>query len=347
METVAKPATRIAELDALRGIAAIAVVLFHYTTRYEAQYGHVTPLPFGAPQGDSGILLFFGISGFVIVMTLDRTRSLADFAASRASRLFPAYWTAIGLTTAVVAVAGMADLAQPPHVVLLNFTMIHGFANVPSVDGVYWTLGVELCFYVVMAAIWRAGLLPRIEPVLIGWLLLRWLWTYVPAMPDLVGAVLVQQYIPFFAIGIAAYRMRSGARRWPYTVVAAALVTTALCDGPGYFLVALIAAAALLFVALRGAAILRWAPLVWLGTISYSLYLLHQNIGYVIIRMLEAAGLSSTVAVLVTIAVALLLATVVTYAIERPALGWLRARYKRINARRPAGHPSPTAATPV
>lgn len=330
MDPAARPRHRIAELDALRGLAAMAVVLFHYTTRYEAQYGHSAPLSFSFSQGDSGILLFFAISGFVICMTLDRTRTLADFAASRVSRLYPAYWAAILLTAGIVAVAGARELAQPGHVIVLNLTMLHGFAGVASVDGVYWTLGVELCFYLVMAAIWRAGLLPRIEPVLLGWLALKWLWTYAP-MPHLVGVLLVQQYIPFFAIGIAAYRLRSTTRRrWPIGVIVAALVTVTGCDGPGYLVVALISTAAMVLVALRGVRLLRWAPLVWLGTISYSLYLLHQNIGTVLLRMLEAAGIAPAPAIGITIAAALLLASLVTYAIERPALAWLRMSWKQL-----------------
>ena len=86
------------ELDALRGIAAFSVVLFHYTARYDSIYGHSNRLLFKFNYGHLGVNLFFIISGFVIFMTLDRTKSVIDFVVARFSRLYPAYWTALALT---------------------------------------------------------------------------------------------------------------------------------------------------------------------------------------------------------------------------------------------------------
>ena len=83
------PATRLLELDALRGIAAMAVMGFHYTTLYSHETGHLGELPFEVRYGNYGVHLFFMISGFVIFMTLERTRTAKDFIVSRFSRLFP------------------------------------------------------------------------------------------------------------------------------------------------------------------------------------------------------------------------------------------------------------------
>ena len=329
-------ATRIADLDALRGLAALAVVLFHYTDRFGDLYGHRTAPLLAVPWGHYGVQLFFGISGFVIFMTLERTRSLGDFAVSRASRLYPAYWTAILLTTAVVALAGPRELALSPAHIGANFTMLQGFAMIPSVDGVYWTLAVELAFYGAMAALWQWRLLARIEIVLIGWLALKWVWTFAPVLTGiepswLIGTILIQQHIPFFAIGIAAYRLRSpgGDKRRPWAVIAAALITVAACDDAAHLLVATIAAAALVTVARRPIPLLGAAPLVWLGAISYSLYLLHQYIGFAILLRLEAQGMNATFAIAFTLGAVLLLAAAVTFWIERPALRAIRDWYRR------------------
>src|SRR5262250_3203475 len=78
------PKSRLEELDVLRGLAALAVVVFHYSghaTRY------FTGFPFHFTVGLHGVELFFVISGFVIFMTLERTARLRDFAVSRFSRL--------------------------------------------------------------------------------------------------------------------------------------------------------------------------------------------------------------------------------------------------------------------
>ena len=99
--------SRMVELDALRGIAAVAVLGYHFTTRYQEQIGHVGGMPADLSVGRYGVHLFFLISGFVIFMTLERTRTVADFAVSRFSRLFPGYWAALSLTSLVVLVAGL------------------------------------------------------------------------------------------------------------------------------------------------------------------------------------------------------------------------------------------------
>ena len=334
---------RIADLDALRGLAALAVVLFHYTSRYDALYGHASRPWVDVPWGHFGVQLFFGISGFVIFMTLDRTRSLADFAVSRASRLYPAYWAAMAATTAAMLVAGMDELIVSPAIFAANLTMAQGFAGLPSVDGVYWTLSVELAFYFAMAALWQMRLLRRIEPVLLGWLGLKWLWTFAPALAGvepswLLGVLLVQQHIPFFAIGIAAYRLRCGTAdpRRPLAVIGGALVTVAACDDLAHFFVAALTAGALLLVALRGLELLTARPLVWLGAISYSLYLLHQYIGFALLAGLEAAGVNANAAIAVTLAAVLLLASAATFWIERPALRAIRGWYRGRAAPRPA-----------
>ncbi len=74
---------------------------FHYTFKYDELYHFTEPAPFQAPWGYLCVNLFFVISGFVIFMTLDRTRVPLDFVVSRVSRLFPAYWAAIVLTMLV------------------------------------------------------------------------------------------------------------------------------------------------------------------------------------------------------------------------------------------------------
>ena len=342
IEAPAGPQTRIQDLDALRGLAAMAVVLFHFTTRYDDLYGHRTEPWFNVPWGHFGVQLFFGISGFVIFMTLDRTRSLTDFAVSRASRLYPAYWTAILLTTAVVTLTAMDEFARSPLEIAANATMVQGFIGVQPVDGVYWTLGVELAFYCAMAALWKLRLLPRIELVLLGWMGLKWVWEFSPLLlgfePSwLLGALLVQEYIPFFAIGIAAYRLKcgTGGRGWAWSVIAAALVTVAACDDLPHLAVALISTMALTTIALGRIPLLGARWLVWLGAVSYSLYLLHQVIGFALLQRLEAVGFDANAAIAITITAMLALAAGVTFFVERPALRAIRGRYRAYQRQEP------------
>jgi peptidoglycan/LPS O-acetylase OafA/YrhL len=321
------------ELDALRGLAALAVVLFHFSTRFQAVYGHTAPLGWSVAWGQYGVNLFFGISGFVIFMTLERTVRAMDFAVSRFSRLYPGYWAAILLTTAAVHFGGMRDLQVPPRDLLINFTMLQSYLRARPVDGVYWTLAVELSFYLCMFGLWRLGFIRRIESVLIAWLCLKWAWAYLPLSYTL-GELLIQDTVPFFAIGIATYRIWSGERSWlrAAPVVGFALVTSAALDPRPVFNVAVIVTAVFAAFAAGWLGFLRARPLAWLGSISYALYLLHENIGWTVILRLEQAGIAPIIAVMVAFIVALLLAWAVTRLVEQPALKAIRETWRRRRA---------------
>ena len=94
---------RIIELDALRGIAAIFVLIYHYTYRYNSLYGHSGILEeLGFYWGKQGVQLFFMISGFVIFLSLNHLKKPMDFIVSRFSRLYPPFWIAIACTFLVV-----------------------------------------------------------------------------------------------------------------------------------------------------------------------------------------------------------------------------------------------------
>jgi peptidoglycan/LPS O-acetylase OafA/YrhL len=334
---------RIGPLDALRGIAALSVVIFHFTTRFDIEHGHTGPLIGYWPVGHYGVQLFFGISGFVIFMTLDRTSRAMDFIVSRFSRLYPAYWAAILLTTAAVMLLGATDYRQPLPVILANLTMVHGLFFIPSVDGVYWTLLVELCFYGWMLVAYLAGWLKRIEWVLLAWIGLTWLWWIFPDLSFRVGVVLVQKHISFFALGMLAFLVHSGRRSLAQVLplAAFAIVTVFVASGWELGLVALLVASLMFALAKGRLGGLNLRVLTWLGSISYALYLLHEVIGWSLIRRLEAAGVEPHVAILAAAVLSFSLATAVTLVVERPALRWIRKRYRTIQAR---PSPVPSAA---
>jgi len=101
----------------------------------------------------------------------------------------------------------------------------------------------------------------------------------------------------------------------------------ALVDSPsGAALVA--AFSTVMYLATAGQ--LKWLaspPLVYLGSISYPLYLVHQNVGYVILRTLNGWGLNANVSFLLALAGVLGLAVALSRFVERPALAAIKARY--------------------
>lgn len=337
--SIANP--RVGELDALRGLAALGVVAFHYTTFYQQEQGHLQPLGFGFPAGNYGVHLFFLISGFVIFMTLERTHSAMDFVVSRFSRLFPAYWAAMVITAAVVYTVGMPIQRIPPVDLAVNFTMLQEVLGFLHLDGSYWTLQVELFFYVQMLFWCMLGQLKRIHWIIAVWLVMAVAYALTAQrhihFSYTLRELLLLRHIPFFALGILFYRLhtRSGDLRVNIGLIALALVAI----GVSYALTYLAAGVACCAIfALFVAGKLRWlraAPFVFLGGISYSLYLLHQAIGFALIRRLEAAGVPSLAAVVATALMMLALAAALTYGVERPAMRGIRqwwARSRRTDA---------------
>ncbi len=332
MKAPASARTRLTELDALRGIGALCVLIFHYSTRFHVVFPAAAHVPFSFPGGNYRVLLFFAISGFAIFFTLDRIRTVADFLVNRFARLYPAYLVAMLMTLSVEYLAHAWTLLVGPSAILANMTMLQGFAFMPEVDGAYWTLTVEIGFYVCMVSLWKMSGLKRLEPLLLGWLALRWLYFAWPEMPERIVMLLVLRYMPFFMIGMLCYRIWSGQRRWrqqtPYA--AAALLTVAATETPD---IALVAVALLAIFACMMRGWLRWIavrPLTWLGGISYSFYLIHQHIGFVIMLEAGAAGLGPWTAFLLAFLVALTLGALVNRLVERPAadaiLGWWKHR---------------------
>ena len=329
---------RLLEVDALRGLAALAVVLFHYTTRFTDLFPSTVQPIVVYPHGHYGVGLFFVISGFVIFMTLEKTVLPMDFVVSRFSRLFPTYWAAIFLTFGITHWLGLPGKLVDIDSALANMLMVHGLFRVPHVDGVYWTLEVELLFYSGMFLLYRINCLTRVHLFLFGLLLLRLAYYLLEtqfgiSLPWIVFRLLILQYIPWFALGVSVYlatsRSRVGAC-WPSARTAAlAIATLWICES---ILVACLAMAFLVVVFLAAnskLSMLRFGPFVWLGTISYPLYLLHENIGWAVLLRLRTLDVPIDVAILMTLGANFFMAAVVSRWVERPAMQWIRSCYRR------------------
>lgn len=336
-QNVAARTGRIIELDALRGLAALAVVLFHYTTRYHQLFGHTETLPTSVPWGGFGVDLFFMLSGFVILMTLERTADSLKFAWGRFSRLYPTYWVAAALTFLIVSCCGLPGQEVTLGQALVNATMIQGLLKVPHVDGAYWSLQAELIFYANMLLLYRLGAFRKPALTVVGWLAVACViyalrdytltaWPLAESVLRKVATITTLNYIPMFGIGMLLYDAhRSGQyTRLTWVGLIACVATIGWWGGVSSLAIDLALAVALWMAVSGRFAFLAAAPLVWLGAISYSLYLTHQNIGYVLIRNLEAQGLQPMLAITLAGAVALGIATCLHYWVERPSMKFLK-----------------------
>lgn len=314
-------------MDGLRGIAALVVVVGHFTATFSTYYPAAPTSSFQLQYGQFGVQLFFLISGFVILMTAERAKRASDFAISRLTRLYPAYWIAVVISILVGSLVNVPGTQLTPLETLLNFTMIQRLLLVPDVNGAFWTLAVEMQFYVIVFLV-LAITKCRLSDALVRWLVAGWLGIAVisasaaeimapgvdiAAAPVLVRAmvnVTLAEYGPLFCLGMLLYMARRNGRFEWLTIPA--LVSATLCayllHAPTYALI--VASIGLFFavVALRPSTrLLRFPPLLWLGKISYSLYIVHVVVGYATIELVWPY-VGRDVANLVALAVVTLLA---------------------------------------
>jgi peptidoglycan/LPS O-acetylase OafA/YrhL len=336
--------SRLPELDAMRGLAALAVVLFHFNMARSADR---SPLNLGV----TGVDLFFIISGFVILLTLERSASLREFALNRVSRLYPAYWICVSLTAALAWAFGRTGASFPGY--LANLTMFQRYLGVADLDGPYWTLAVELCFYAAMALLFAAKRLHAVEGFAIAALALAFAYRGSFAWERLgLARVLIRHwlplidFIPLFVSGIFFQRvLTAGPSPARYAVIAACFACQALLfptagmshfyvDPPQYLgMLAAYFALFILFVHGKLAWLANGVTL-FLGNISYSLYLCHQFLGYrVLMPRLMGYGMGFWPACGIALAVVVALAAGIAYGVERPALRYARSRFT--SARRP------------
>lgn len=325
---------RLGELDALRGLAAFGVMAFHYTTLYGINIGHTNPPSFEFPEGDYAVYLFFMISGFVIFMTLERALAASDFVVSRFSRLYPAYWASMAVTAAFVYSVGLKGQQIELWELLVNLTMFQQAFHVRHLDGAYWTLQIEMYFYIQILFWFKLRQLPKIR-----WIVLLWLVVSVVfEIFDRTGAplswtltqILMVQHIPFFAMGILFYQIyKDRSHAMPdHFLIGLAIITIWYVRGPTFGLVAAFCACVFFLFVYGRAKWLNHPIFAFLGFISYSLYLLHESIGFIVIWHLEHdLGLGSSWAIAIAAFLSLVLATLLAKYVERPAMRWIRKQW--------------------
>ncbi|MFT3665095.1 acyltransferase family protein [Piscinibacter sp.] len=337
--STAAPSTagvRLEQVDGLRALAALSVVGFHFTTRYEQVFAHTRALEAGFDLGYLGVNLFFVISGFVIFMTIEAAKSPQDFAFSRFSRLFPTYWAAVLLTWLLTLLLPIPGNVRALPEVLANFTMVHEGFGFKSVDGAYWSLEIEIVYYLWMLALWSLGWLRRPHLVIVAWLAAALAAAAAnAARPATVPHTLMHYallgWIPWFGLGMVAYlayRQRASA---PFIAAVSALALAAIAcrSGPVEVLAGLGAGLAV-WLASRGRLRLAgWRPLVFIGAISYPLYLLHEQFGWLFMLQLQQRGIDPWLSIVGALVFCIAAAWTLRVTVEMPAMRWLRAWWRR------------------
>lgn len=335
-----KRMVRVRGIDSLRGIFALSVLAFHFLYRYDSFISARSDNPFTSADsvvnldflGLLPVFFFFIISGFVIRLTVEKVPTALDFAFARFSRLYPAYWASVFLTSIIVLASSLDQLARDPFEILVNLTMIQSAFDVESVDGVYWSLYVELWFYLFVFLLRFFNLWRFLPKIIVCWTILAVAYGFldqrVNPVPTIFANLFILKYAHFFIAGMVFYQIatQGGVRKFDLVILTLCLIAAFLRYPPGIALSVVGAFVVFGLVVTERAEFLSARPLLFLGTISYSLYLVHQNIGYVVIEYLD---LGFWLEIAIATGVAIVLASGITYVVERPAQKYLRRLFKR------------------
>ena len=333
---------RIQSLEVLRGLAALAVAWFHITHGGKLLAGAASPLHKAASAvgaiGFHGITLFFVLSGFVIPWSirhatpvdglLGSLRGLPSFLLRRLLRLQPPYAMAcvlaLGLnwlSTLAPGYAGSTSVTLPQALtaLLTDNLYLTGLLGGSWILVVAWTLALEVQFYVVAGLIepWAR---PAQRVILSPWLYGLGV-AAVSALAVLIPqGTLVFRVLPVFALGWITAHQAWGPRPVHWLAIAWLLLLLAKLSGFEQALVAGVCVA-LLKLALAAPSF-GPKPLLWLGGISYSLFLIHVPIGGRVVNLLSRFTLSGSQQLLVcllALALSLLAAWGFSVVIERPS----------------------------
>ncbi|HVT53028.1 MAG TPA: acyltransferase [Dongiaceae bacterium] len=367
-----RPGTGLRELPGLtplRGIAALWVVFYHFSAEYLPQlntkdFSHIIP------KGYLAVDLFFLLSGFVLAHVYgaglergDRCRFL-PFIRARLARVYPLHLFVlvvfVSLTLAVGLLHHPSGRFTAPMPLTGERSLTALVANLFMLQGIHagglswnypaWSISTEfmayLAFPLLLPVVWRAG--PRLRLAL-TLLLLGALAGFSYATGDYFnqwdGAPAVLRCLDEFLMGCVAYvtfgRNAAGilASDWVAFPTLGLLLLLLQSDGPDIAAVLLFAPLILATVANDGrfAQMLNARPLIWLGEISYSLYLVQDLVKYATTEFLSAAGLHHrqlslpvSVALAAAMIVTCLLMSTLTYRlVEQPARRYLKQGLRR------------------
>ena len=358
------------ELDGLRGLAVLAVVLYHCETRLP-----YPPIHRVVQWGWAGVNLFFVLSGLlitgIILDSRDDPHFFRNFYARRSLRIWPVYVLLLLLVFVLVPLtfdgfwSAVYQTRHAPWPYLLLFVQNIFVLTLPGTIGPTWSLAIEEQFYVVWAPVARVVRNRHLMAVLVMVILAS------PFVRMANHGALTPTHTLIHLDGLAFGSLISIAlrtSRWPRDTfrrisfgtigLAVPVLCYLLYVGSAFsdsFLALLFAGGVLLaLTTTRSRAVYNRAltsrPLRFYGRISYGLYMIHILVFTLIGAFDERMNKYGTAGALTVVAVRIVLSTLVATAMwhgfERPILRLKRHFHARTEVKEVPAHPLTVAADP-
>lgn len=267
----------------LRGLAALAVVLKHFG-------GHLNVLEIQWLNevfsfGHFGVDVFFVISGFVIVNTLEKNS--ANFLKKRFLRLYPVYWLSLILTTVFFLdpIKYKFSDIEFYKIFFMNVSMFQSFFGIENINGLYWTLGVELKWYILMFIMFQTKHPLRLLIILNVVLFLYRIDRLFIPYENIANDYFIGNYINLFTLGVLLCKSKTSVgSKNKYAIVKYSYLFISILQSYFYIKHGDIFGLVILFLfggifffnqLFKNENIKQSKILFWLGNISYPLYLFH------------------------------------------------------------------------
>ncbi len=338
---------RMTVIDALRGVAALAVILPHSVGFFESLESPSWPVRFFfslSDMGHCGVDVFFVLSGFVIASSLSGAlitwRFFLNFALRRSIRLDPPYWVAIALMFGYLflrsLVSGQSSGYPPVMQTITHFFYLQDLLGWGDINPVFWTLCIEIQFYLAFClslalVSYFARLWPSWSRLLYG-LVFGGFWSLSLAIrAGLIDLRLPSGLFPFFwyefLLGafIWWYLAKIISIRWVLIFTAIWIATALLGRLDSHSITAAVTACVILWFSWREQLFsgLSNPALQYFGRISYSLYLVHVPVVLTFMGIRTRLNADSALVSLALFAIAILASVFVAHClhllVERPS----------------------------
>ncbi len=276
------------QIEAVRVISMLMVVIFHYTYRFKELYNIDTVnFDFFKLFGKIGVGIFFIISGYFLARDYSRKENPIRFFVNKLLRIYPLYAICITIIYVLTSIFGLPGRETSFIEYFLNLLLINGFIGINYVDGAHWFLTYMIIFYVMVAftlIFHKNG--KKVFLIFAG-----------------VNFILniIKQYIPF---GIYIYKLCGGDYFW--FVFLGIFLRYFMKNISKFDLLAIILSLFMIFLNFKFITFLgiliglilfilavkqkmnffNKQIFLTLGSVSYIIFLIHQNIGYQLLLFL-------------------------------------------------------------
>lgn len=281
------------QIESLRAIAIFMIIIYHYLFRFNELFGISminNTLGIGY-WGRIGVGIFFILSGCFIIPESTMNFNLMEYYKKKIIRLYPPYIICISITFILMHIFKLPGRKSSILDYILNLFLINGFIGTDYVDGAYWYLTYIIVFIAIMGIIIKLNLHKK------NWFFILWfvvgtiLNIYcknnlnVGKIMKLALLLIGGSYFPCIIIGITLKKMTNKKNKFSLeiSILIVSLITILLLRSYIEFISSIVSCGVIYLSLNRKLRFLEINLLSYIGGISYELYLLHQNIGYIIL----------------------------------------------------------------